>query len=110
MSQKLPANDFKCVEETSYFNEEFIKIYNEDRDVGYFIEPDGLYPKKLHELPHDLPFLPEIMEIGKSEKLETNLHDTQEYVIHVRKLRQALSHGLILKKLHKVIKFNQKAW
>ena len=110
MSQKLPANDFKCVEETSYFNEKFIKIYNEDSDVGYFIEADGLYPKKLHELPHDLPLLPEIMEIEKSEKLETNLHDKQEYVIHVRKLRQALSHGLILKKLHKVIKFNQKTW
>ena len=64
----------------------------------------------MHELPHDLLLLPEIMKIEKIEKLTANLHDKQECVIHVRNLRQTLSHGLILKKLHKVIKFNPKAW
>ena len=28
----------------------------------------------------------------------------------MRNLKQALNHGLILKKVHKVIKFNQKDW
>ena len=50
------------------------------------------------------------MKIEKVEKLVTNLHDKTEYVIHMRNLKQALNHGLILKKLHRVIKFNQKAW
>ena len=50
------------------------------------------------------------MKIEKVEKLVTNLHDKTEYVIHIRILNQALNHGLILKKFHKVIKFNQKAW
>ena len=45
MSQKLPVSDFKWVEETSQFNENFIKIYNEDSDIGYFIEADVQYPE-----------------------------------------------------------------
>ena len=39
-----------------------------------------------------------------------NLHDKTEYVIHIRNLKQALNHGLILKSVHWVIKSNQKAW
>ena len=46
----------------------------------------------------------------KVEKLVTNLHDKTEYVIHIRNLRQKLNHGLILKKVHRVIKFNQNVW
>ena len=50
------------------------------------------------------------MKIEKVEKLVTNLHDKTEYAIHIRNLKLALNHGLILKKVHRVIKFNQKAW
>ena len=46
------------------------------------------------------------MKIEKVEKLVTNLHDKTEHVIHIRNLKQALNHGLVLKKVHKVIKFN----
>ena len=35
--------------------------------------------------------------------------DKKEYITHIRNLKHALSHGLVLKKIHKVIKFNQKA-
>ena len=41
--------------------------------------------------------------------LHTNLHDKTEYVIHIRNSKQALNDRLILKKVHKVIKWNQKA-
>ena len=61
-------------------------------------------------LHNDLPFLPERKKIKKIEKLVTNLYDKSEYVIHIRNLKQALNHGLILKKVHGVIKFNQKDW
>ena len=44
------------------------------------------------------------------EKIVTNLCDKNEYVVHIRFLKQALNHGLSLKKIHKVVKFNQKAW
>ena len=49
------------------------------------------------------------MKIKKVEKLVTNLHDKTEYVMHIRNLKQALNHGLVLKKLHRIIKFNQNA-
>ena len=50
------------------------------------------------------------MKIEKAEKLVANLHDKTEYVIQIRNLKQALNHGLVLKKLHWVIKYNQNAW
>ena len=48
------------------------------------------------------------MKLGKIEKLVTNLHDKTEYVIHMTNLKQALNHGLVLNKVDRVIKFNQK--
>ena len=59
MWQKLPVNGFKWVEETSKFNEDFIKSYNEDSDEGYFLDVDVQYPEILHDLHNDLLFLPE---------------------------------------------------
>ena len=50
------------------------------------------------------------MTIEKVENLEANLHDKTEYVIHIRNLKHASNHGLGLKKVHKLIKFNQNAW
>ena len=35
------------------------------------------------------------MTIKKIEKLKAILHDKTEYVIHIRNLKQALSHGLV---------------
>ena len=58
----------------------------------------------------DLPFLVERMEINKSKKLVCNLHNKKEFLAHIRALKQALNHGLRLKKIHRVIQFNQKAW
>ena len=64
MSQKLPVRGFMLK-----FNEEFIKIYDEDSDQGYLLELDVKYLKNLHGLHEDLPFLPERMEIGKFKKI-----------------------------------------
>ena len=50
------------------------------------------------------------MKINKCSKLVCNLCDKNDYVVHIRSLKQALDHGLILKKVHKVIQFNQEAW
>ena len=46
MSQKLPANGFEWIEDTSQFNKVFIKIYKEEKDEGYFLEVVVQYPKK----------------------------------------------------------------
>ena len=58
----------------------------------------------------DLTFLTDRMTINKCKKFVCNLYDKNNYVIHLRSLKQALDHGLILKKVHRVIKFNQEAW
>ena len=50
------------------------------------------------------------MKIQKVEKPVANLHDKTEFVIHIRNLKQTLNHGLVLKIVHRVIKFNQNAW
>ena len=47
MSQKLPVDGFKQLENTFQFNKDFIKSYNEDSEGEYFIEVDVQYPEKL---------------------------------------------------------------
>ena len=110
MSQKLPVNGFRWVEKLSKFNERLIKSYNENSDIGYFLEVDVEYPKKLFGSHKDLPFLPERKKLEKVEKLVCSIEDKEKYVIHIRALKQALNHGLVLKDVHRVIKFNQEAW
>ena len=107
---KLPVNNFKWVEDISRINEEFIKNYNENSNEGYILEVDVKYPKKLHDLHSDLPFLPKIMKIDKCKKLVCNLHDKKKYIVHIKSLKQTLNHGLKLKNIHRIIEFNQKAW
>ena len=97
MSQKLPVNNFDWIEDTSQFNEVFIKNYNKESGEGYFVKFDVQYPEKLLEVHIDLPFLPERMKIEKVEKLGTNSHDKTEYIIHLTNLKQVLNHGLVLK-------------
>ena len=50
------------------------------------------------------------MKIGKVEKLVADLHDKNGYVIYIRNLKEPLNQELVLKKVDKVIKFNQNAW
>ena len=110
MSQKLPVNNFKWFEDTSKINEEFIKNYNENNKKGYILEVDVKYPKRLHDSHSDLPFLPKRMKIDKRKKLVCNLQNKKKYVVHIKSLKQALNHGLKLKKIYRIIEFNQKAW
>ena len=110
MSQKLPVDGFKWKKNISKFNEDFIKNYDEESDEGYILEEDVEYAKNLHDLHDDLPFISEKMKINNRIKVVCNLYDKNSYVVHIRALKQALNHGLILKKVHRVIQFNQEAW
>ena len=108
--QKLPVNSLEWIKDASQFDEDFIKSYKEESDEGYFLEVDVQYLEKLPELHSDLSFFPERMKIEKIEKLLVNLHNKNEYAMHIANLKKTLNHRLILKKIHSVIKFNQKAW
>ena len=91
MSQKLPVKDFKWVkqEELSKLNEDFIKNYDENRNIGYFLEIDIDYSKELFNLYKDLLFLPESYQVNKVEKLICDIKDKKKYVIHITALKQA---------------------
>ena len=113
MSKKLPVNGFKWFhtsETSDKINEDFIKNYDENNDKGYILEVDVQYPKRLHELHSDLPFLSERMEVNNCKKLVCNLFNKKKYAVRINVLKQALNHGLKLKKIHRVIEFNQEAW
>ena len=56
-----------------------------------------------HERHNDFPFLPERIKLEKVERFGANLHNKIEYVMHIKNLKQTLHHGLILKKVHRVI-------
>ena len=56
-----------------------------------------------------MPFLAERIKIDKNQKLVCNLRDKKKYVVHISILKQALNHGLKLKKVHRVKELNQEA-
>ena len=112
ISQKLPVNGFMWYTkyESDVTEDLKIKNYNEDSDERYFLEVDIEYLKELWSSHKDLLFLSERKELERVEKLVCKIEDREKYVIHVKALKQALNNGLKLKKVHRVIKFQQKSW
>ena len=106
MSQPLPAGGFRWVDVNS--NE--ISELSARTDKGYILEVDVSYPKELCNPHNDLLFMCERIEINGVEKLVPNLRGKKGYIIHIRALNQALKHGLILDRIHRVIEFDQSAW
>ena len=109
MSKKQPIGNLKR-DNTTFYTEEMIKNYDENSKYGALLKIDIEYPKELHKLHRDLPFLAERKVIKKISKLITSFEDKEKYVTHIEALKQALDHGLKLKKVHRVIKFRQVAW
>ena len=54
MSQKFPINEVEWIKDTFQSHEDFIKIYNEESDEGYFLAVDAQYAEKLNEIPSNL--------------------------------------------------------
>ena len=106
----LPVDGFKWEEDLSMFTPDFIKNYNDNSDIGYLFYVDITYPHTLRDKHSDLPFLPDRMLVNKVNKLICSEYDKTNYSVHILALQQALKHGLILKKVHKVISFRQGAW
>jgi hypothetical protein len=128
MSEKLPYKNFKWVD-VDKFNMNQIQ---DDSNIGYLLEVDLEYPKELHDLHNDYPLAPESMtianhylsekqierqkyinkEMNKSssndiQKLAPNLYDKTKYVVHYKNLKYYIEKGLVLKKIHRVIQYEQ---
>ena len=110
MTEKLPVGGFKWVNDISKIDEDLVKDYNKNDNKGYILDVDVDYPNKLQNLHSDPPFLPERMVINNTKKLVCNLNDKKNYIVHINVLKQALDHGLKLRKVHRVIEFEQEAW
>ena len=110
MTKKLLVKGFRWMEDISKIDEGFVKVYNKNDNKGYILDVHVDYPSKLQNLHSDLPFLPERMVINNTKKLVCNLNDKKNYIVHINVLKQALDHGLKLRKVHRVIEFDQEAW
>ena len=133
MSERLPRGNFKWLNNLPDTPEEiefFLSKYTEDSDKGIILEVDLEYQKELHQLHNDYPCAPEKKIItdeflsdyarkikeehsvssGKVPKLVTTLNDKEKYVSHYRKLQLYLSLGLKIKKIHRVLEFDQSPW
>ena len=109
MSQPLPTGEFKWIKCEGDPNK-LVEKFAAKKDYGYLLEVDVSYPKKLHDLHNDLPFMCTKMKINGVEKLIPNLYYKRKYIIHIRALKQALDHGLVLERIHRCIRFKQSLW
>ena len=111
MSQPLPTGGFHWVE---FRKDRSPKTIVEElvvkKDYGYLLEVDVTYPKELQDYHNDLPFMCAKMKINGVEKLVLNLYYKRKYVIHIKALKQAIDHGLVLERIHRCIEFKQSAW
>ena len=129
MSQCVPTGGFHWVsdEELSKLD---VRNIAKDADKGYILEVDLEYPDSLHDDHGDYPLAPERRTINKkqlspysqllidelgmkgkpTEKLVPTLHDKTKYVLHYHNLKQYMSLGLRLTKIHRAIGFHQRKW
>ena len=112
------------------WEQDILKL-EDDSDTGYMFQVDLEYPEKLHlDKMHDnFPLAPEAFKIEReilspyqqelgddlglkygSEKLCLTLKDKEKYICHFRNLKFYLKHGMRLKKIHKILQFEQSAW
>lgn len=134
MSQPLPIGNYKWVADdceddadnvyrSSLFSDaDAILNLPDDSDIGYIFEVDLEYPKHLHDTHNDFSFCAEKRTLpneafdingtkrNKIPKLLLTLYDKEKYVVHYRMLKLALRHGLVLKRVHRIMQFKQSLW
>ena len=108
MSQKLPTHGFKWidVDKTKVLK----LLQKKDANRGFIFEVDLDYPKSLWDSHNDDPLAPEKLKVDKIDKLICSFLPKKHYVLHYKNLKQYLQEGMILKKVHRGIKFYQSPW
>ena len=132
MSQYLPTHGFKWLQlETTSpeFWTNFVLQQEDSQDTGYFFETDLEYPEELHDLHDQYPLAPEHLEIKEEmlsefqkklakdldvkvggTKLCLTLLDKKDYICHYRNLKLYLQKGMKIKKVSRVLEFQQSPW
>ena len=129
VSQYLPPDGFRWLTEKE-INKIDLAKYKEDSKKGLILEVDLEYPQELHDLHNDYPLAPEKVKvtkemlspycksirekfnisIGQVHKLIPTLNNKEEYVLHYRNLQLYTDLGLKVKKVRRVLEFNQSLW
>ena len=129
MIQYLPTGGFKWISDEKIKQIDLGK-YKADGKKGFILEVDIEYPQELHDMHNDYPLAPEKVKVsndmlspyckriadkykisaGLVSKLIPTLRDKKEYVLHYRNLQLYLDLGLKIKKIHRVLKFDQSPW
>ena len=129
MSQYLPYANFKWVKNIDKIKQKLMNIKS-NSSTGYVLEVDLEYPQELYDIHNDYPLAPEKINIPKEwlsdyclkianalnittgtvKKLVSNLMNKNNYVIYYSNLQQCIELGMKLKKIHRILKFKQKAW
>ena len=129
MSQYLPTGNFKWLSQKQ-IEKTNLGEYTENSKKGLILEVDLEYPQELHDLHNDYPLGPEKVKVAKDmlsdyckkiadkfnissglvHKLIPTLNDKEKYILHYRNLQSYLCLGLKLKKIHRVLQFDQSPW
>lgn len=129
--QKLPKSDYRWLSEieTSKFDIDSIDL---DGDLGFIVQCDLIYPKKIHNNLHNcLTLAPECLEISDSNlspyakkalidsgckekyrdsKLVATFYDRKDYVLHFKNLKLYKDLGMKISKIHRILEFKQEAF
>ena len=118
MSEYLPYEQFKWLKNVDELD---VMSVNEKSDIGYILEVDLKYPKKLHKLHNNYPLAPEKLavtsdmlskyckeiadkyeiKVGDVKKFIPNLSNKTKYMLHYENLQLYLSLAIKLIKIHK---------
>ena len=127
MSEYLPYGEFEWLKNVDEFD---VMSISEKSSIGHILEVDFEYPDELHELHNDYPLAPAKLavssdilskyckkiadkyeiKVGDVKKLNPNLGNKTNYVVHYRNLQLNLSLGMKLTYIHSVLKFKQSDW
>ena len=129
-SKPMPIDGFRWLTQNE-IDELDIMALDPKGAVGYMIEVDLSYPNYLHDEHALFPLAPEKRSVRASEwspwtrnmasryklpikdgapKLLLTLEDKNNYILHYSLLQFYLSQGLVLKKVHRALRFNQGRW
>ena len=108
MTQKLPTHGFKWIDVN--ISKVIQLLEKKDTNQGFIFEVDLDYPNTLWDTHNDYPLAPEKIKIDKIDKLICSFLPKRHYIVHYKNLKQYLQEGMILKKVHRGIKFYQSPW
>lgn len=106
MMHKLPYRGFKWVKNPNLFD----IFANEDTNIGFILEVDIDIPIHLHDKLKDLPPLLTHEDFGNGPKLVGTLYNKKKYIIYIEMLKFVVQLGLVVTKIHRVLKFRQRAF